>query len=163
VQRGREEGWPGRERHDQSVRDGQRRGDVQPADDAGDHRRELRGGDGGRLQPATGHVHRHGDGAGVTVRRRTGPADGDGRRTVGGSRGGSRRAHIVPRHTRVQAEHGFCGVRISSRSCRGRTAAPGGGRGIQRRETHTQPGRRRGRVSRQFDSLADGQSAAGSV
>lgn len=51
VQRGRAEGGPGRQRHDQPVRNGQRRGHVQPVDDAGDQRRRcrLRDGHGGRL------------------------------------------------------------------------------------------------------------------
>jgi len=84
VQRGREKGRTGCKRHNQLVRDGQRRGDVQPVDDAGDQRRELRGGDAGRLQSAAGHVHSHGDGAGAAVRGRAGAADGDGRRAAAG-------------------------------------------------------------------------------
>jgi len=110
------------------VRDGQRRDDVQPADDADDER----GGDGGRHEPAAGDVHRHGNGAGVTVRRRTGSANGDGRRTVGDGR--RRGTHIVPRHTRVQAGHGLRGVRIApAGGCAGGrrlVVTSGSGRGV---------------------------------
>jgi len=163
VQRGRAKGRPGRQRYDQPLRDGQWRVDVQPADDAGDQRRQLRDGDGGRLEPAAGHVHSHGNGAGTAVCRRARPADGDGRRTVGRRTAGGRcrRAHTVRRHPGVQAGHGFRGVRTAPRGGRRRTAARG--RRVQRRGAHTQPGRQRGSVSRQFGRFAHGKPAAGSV
>jgi len=145
------------------VRDGQRRVDVQPADDAGDQRRQLRDGDGGRLEPAAAHVHSHRDGAGAAVRRRARPADSDGRRAVGRriGGGGSRRTHTVRRHPGVQTGHGFRGLRTAPRGHRRRAAASG--RRVQRRGAHTQPGRRRGPLSRQFGRFAHGEPAAGSV
>jgi len=163
VQRRRAEGRSGRQRHDQPVRDGQRRVDVQPVDDASDQWRQLRGGDGGRLEPASSHVHSHGNGAGTAVRRRARPTDSDGRRAVGSGIGGDggRRTHTVRRHPGVQTGHGFRGVRTAPRDCRRRTAASG--RRVQRRGTHTKPGRRQGSLSRQFGRFAHGESAAGSV
>lgn len=159
------------------MRDGQRRGHDPAAYDAGDQRRQLRGGDARRFEPAAGHVHRDGDGAGAAVRRRAGAADGDGRRTVGrgagsglggggGGGGGGGRGHYqrwthtVPGHPGVQTGHGLCGVRTAPRGCR-RAAARG--RRVQRRETDTEPGRRRGPLSRQLGRIADGQSAAGGI